>query len=284
MYALDRRDVFRRGEEIDDGIQQRLDAAIAQCRSAHDRNDLQGQGRLAGSREQFSFRDVDAAEVLVGDGVIGFRQRLQHRVPPLPRFFDEIRGNVERFVLHTARGILPTDRFHADEVDDAGKFVPLSHRSLDRQRHGIEPFLHLGDGAVVVCADAVQFVDERNLGNAVLVRLMPYRLGLRLHAADGAEDNHHPIEHAQRPFHLDREIDVARGIDDVNLVAAPHAGRGRRRDRDPAFLLLGHPVHDGLAVVDLAQFIRFARIEEDPLGHRRLARVDVGHDADVPHP
>jgi len=62
---------------------------------------------------------------------------------------------------------------------------------------------------------------------------------------------------------------------------APEAGGGRRSDRYAAFLLLLHPVHDGRAVMDLAQLVRYAGVEQDPLGGRGLAGVDVGHDADV---
>ena len=40
-------------------------------------------------------------------------------------------------------------------------------------------------------------------------------------------------------------------------------------------------VHDGGALVDLAHLVRTAGEEEDALGRRRLARVDVGHDPDV---
>src|SRR3546814_12287483 len=54
-----------------------------------------------------------------------------------------------------------------------------------------------------------------------------------------------------------------------------------RRDRDAALLLLGHPVHLAGALVGLTDLVGLARVEEDPLGRRSLARVDVGHDADV---
>src|SRR5690348_12034056 len=65
------------------------------------------------------------------------------------------------------------------------------------------------------------------------------------------------------------------------LVGAPEAGRRGRRDRDAALLLLLHPVHRRGALVHLADFVRLARVIEDALGGRRLAGVDVRHDADV---
>src|SRR5699024_10802495 len=51
------------------------------------------------------------------------------------------------------------------------------------------------------------------------------------------------IEHAQRTLHLDGEVDVAGGVDDVDLVVVPVSGGRGARDRDSAFLLLRHPVH-----------------------------------------
>ena len=59
------------------------------------------------------------------------------------------------------------------------------------------------------------------------------------------------------------------------------SGRRGGRDRDAALLLLLHPVHRGRALVDLADLVRAPRVVEDALGRRRLAGVDVRHDADV---
>ena len=77
---------------------------------------------------------------------------------------------------------------------------------------------------------------------------------------------------------------MAGRVDDVDAVVAPEAGRRGRGDRDAALLLLLHPVHRGGALVDLADLVRAAGVEKDALGRRRLAGIDVGHDADVAVP
>jgi hypothetical protein len=65
-------------------------------------------------------------------------------------------------------------------------------------------------------------------------------------------------------------------------MVAPEAGGRGRRNRDAAFLFLLHPVHHRGAFVDLADLVRNPRVEEDALGRRGLAGIDVRHDADVP--
>src|SRR3954465_14110614 len=75
---------------------------------------------------------------------------------------------------------------------------------------------------------------------------------------------------------------MARGVEDVDAMVVPLTCGGGGGDRDPTLLLLLHPVHDGSALVDLAHLVGAAGVVEDALGRRRLARIDVGHDSDVP--
>ena len=105
-----------------------------------------------------------------------------------------------------------------------------------------------------------------------------------LRVLDGA------VEHAQGALDLGREVNVAGRVDDLEAVllavvgtagVLPEARGGGGRDGHAALLLLHHPVHRRGAVVHLADLVGFARVVEDALGRRRLARVDVGHDADV---
>ena len=121
-------------------------------------------------------------------------------------------------------------------------------------------------------------------GTWYLFGLAPDGLGLRLDAGDRVEHRDRAVEDAQRPLHLDGEVDVAGRVDDVDPAVAPLAGGGGAGDRDAALLLLDHPVHDRGALVDLADLVGPAGVIEDPLGRRGLARVDVGHDPDVARP
>ena len=161
------------------------------------------------------------------------------------------------------------------------KSASRADRQLDDGRRGLEAALDHLDGAEEVGAGAVHLVDEAHPRHVVLVGLAPDGLGLRLDAGDRVEHGDGAVEDAQRPLDLDREVDVAGRVDDVDAVVVPERRRRGRRDRDAALLLLGHVVHDRGALVDLADLVGLAGVVEDALGRRGLARVDVGHDPDV---
>ncbi len=182
-----------------------------------------------------------------------------------------------------AERVRPHERGHLDQVDDATEVLLLADRQLHRDGPGTEPVDHRLDRCEEVGADAVHLVHEGDARHAVAVGLAPDGLRLRLDAGHGVEDGHGAVEHAQRALHLDRKVHVPGRIDNVHPEVAPERRRRSRRDGDPALLLLDHPVHDRGALVDLAHLVRAARVVEDPLRRRGLARVDVGHDPDVAH-
>ena len=161
------------------------------------------------------------------------------------------------------------------------KLALRADRELDDQRLGAEALDDRVDREVEVGAELVHLVDEADARHVVLVGLAPDGLGLGLDALLAVEDGDGAVEHAERALHLDREVDVSGGVDDVDLVLVPEAGHGGRRDRDAALLLLLHPVGRRGAVVGLADLVVDARVEQDALGRRGLAGIDVRHDADV---
>ena len=146
---------------------------------------------------------------------------------------------------------------------------------------GAQFFLHGVHGGPEIGPHAVHLVDEGQLGHAVFVRLMPDGLGLGLHAAHRVKDADGAVQHPKRAFHLDGEVHVARGVDDIDDATLPLAGGHRRSDGDAALLLLGHPVHDRGAVVHLAHLVGAAGVIEDALRQGGLPGVDVGNDADI---
>jgi hypothetical protein len=101
----------------------------------------------------------------------------------------------------------------------------------------------------------------------------------------------------QGAFHLDGEVHVPGGIDDVDVGAvgflviqvvrglAPLDARRRRLDGNAAFALQIHGIHGrahAVLTLHLVDLVDHAGVEKDTFGQGGLARVDVGADTDVP--
>ena len=212
--------------------------------------------------------------------VVVVRDLLEQVLARGRRLVGEVRGDLDDLLL-LAEVVLVDDRVVFDEVDDAAEVALGADRQLDRHGMRAEAVDHRLHAALEVRADAVHLVDVGDARDVVLVGLAPDGLGLRLDAGDGVEQRDRAVEHAQRALDLDGEVDVAGRVDDVDAVAVPLAGGRGRGDRDAALLLLLHPVHRRRALVDLADLVGAPGVEEDALGRRRLAGVDVSHDPDV---
>src|SRR5438093_13685851 len=87
------------------------------------------------------------------------------------------------------------------------------------------------------------------------------------------------IDYAQRALDFSGEVDVTRRVDDVDPAVAPEARGGRRRDRDATLLFLLHPVHDGGALLDLADLVRHLGVDDEPRGGVRVPVGYVSRDA-----
>ena len=284
--ALRRRDVERARQEVDDGVEHRLDTLVLERRTTQDRHEVEGQ-RAGTQRDLDLFLgDFLAGQVLLHEVVVAGRDGLEQMLAVLRCLLRHVGGNLDFVPLGAELFVVPDQGLHLDEINQADeRLVGLRSACADGQvddRGGcLQAILDHVDGAVEVGADAIHLVDEAHARHFVLVGLAPDSLGLRLDTCNRVEHGDRTVEHAQRPLDLDGEVDVARGVDDVDAVVVPN-GRGRsRRDGDATLLLLRHVVHGRRAVVDLADLVALAGVVEDALGRGGLARVDVGHDADV---
>jgi len=275
------RDVERARQVLDDPVEQGLHALVLEGRAEQDGRDRGVERRLAERAPEHLGRDrLLVLQVRLGQLVVVVGDRVDQLVVVLLGLLEELGRDLPDDRLR-AELVLPRQRAHLDQVDDAAEVLLLADRQLHRHRVGAEAVDHRLDGGEEVRAGAVHLVDERDARDLVAVGLAPDRLGLRLDARDGVEDGDRAVEHAQAALHLDGEVHVPGRIDDVDAVILPLRRRGGGRDRDPALLLLRHPVHRRGALVDLAHLVGPARVVKDPLRRGGLARVDVGHDPDV---
>ena len=173
------------------------------------------------------------------------------------------------------------DLLHRHEVGHRRERPVLEERNGQRNAAGVELARHVVDHPVEVGPGPVELVDERQARDPVPVGLAPDDLRLRLHAPHAAKYRHRAVQHAERPLHLDGEIDVPGRVDQVDLGPQPREVRRRRGDRDPPLLLLRQVIHLRVAVVDLPHPVGDPGVVEEPLGEGRLPRVDVRDDPDV---
>jgi len=218
-------------------------------------------------------RYLDQLVVHLGGG-------FDHLVVPLVGLGPQLVRDLHDIDL-VAEVVAVVDRLHLDEIDDALELVLAPDRDLDRYGVRPEALLDGRDPAPEVRAGPVELVDEAEARHTVAVRLAPHGLGLRLDAGHAVEDHDRAVKDAQASLDLDRKVHVPGRIDNVDTMVAPERGGGGGRDGDAPLLLLGHPVHRGRALVNLADLVDLLRVEEDALGDRGLAGVDVGDDPDV---
>jgi hypothetical protein len=278
LEALDRRAVERRRQVRDDRVEQGLDADAAQRRAAEQRHErprerARAQGRVQRIEGRVTLLEHRSQQhlVVVGERVDELRPQNLDLVPQPGRHLALVRRalGVER------------PRRAPQDVDHARHHAALVDRILDGHRMRREPLAHALRGREHVGPDAVALVDEHDARHAVALHLAPDRLRLRLDPGHRVDHEHGSVEHAHAALDLEREVDVAGRVDQVELRVLPgDAGRGRR-DGDAALALLGHPVHRGRPLVDAADTPLDAGDVEDALGDRRLAGVDVRCDAEV---
>ena len=188
------------------------------------------------------------------------------------------------FGLHVRRDLDFNDLLAVVALKTVGLILKQAHDAFhirleaDRQlyRHGIrrqavndrlETFLEAR-------AHAIEFVDKTNARHIVLVGVAPIRFGLRLDTGNSIEDNDGAVQNTERPFYLDREIDMSRSVDKVDLMFErffviavgwrPERRRRGRSDRDATFALLFHPIHHRVARVYFADLMRNAGIKKHP--------------------
>ena len=141
-----------------------------------------------------------------------------------------------------------------------------------------EELRHLVRRAVGIGGGQVDLVHDRHDLEVVLDREVGVRERLRLDSLRRVDDEHGSLAGLQRPRDLVGEVDVARRVDQVQLVALPGNAHRLGLDRDPALALEIHRVEQLLAHVAVGDGVREL---ENPIGQGRLPVVDVGDDGEV---
>ena len=291
VHALNGGNLQRGGKEVHDGVQQLLYALVFEGRTGQHRDDALLETTLAERPEELVLGEVGVTlEIALHQGIIDLGGRFdEHRARLICLRLELLRDLLDR-PLGAEVVVLEAIGLHRDQVDDAFELGLLAKRKLHCNRGRAESILDRLECGWEICACLVHLVDEADARDAIPVGLAPHRLGLGLYALLGVEHGDGAIEHTKRTLDLDGEVHVPGRVDDIDaeLIIAerarsgpPKASGGSGCDRDAALLLLLHVVHGRSAVVHFADLVVDARVVKDALGRGRLARIDVGHDADV---
>ena len=275
-------DVQRVGQVVNHGVEQRLHTLVVVCGTAQHGVDFGVDGHLPNGALDFVDGEFLATEILFHELFIGFCHCLQQL---LPVFFGTLH-QVSRDFLDDRFGAnvnftAPGDGVHVDKVHHAVEGVfgadgQLQHERLSPQ--AVNNGLH---GEVEVCTQLVHLINKADARHIVFGGLTPHLLRLRFHAFFTVEHGNSTVEHPQRPLHLNGEVHVTRGVDDVDLVVLPETGHGSRGNGDTTLFFLLHPVGGGGTVVGFAHLTVDTGVEEDTLGCGGFTSIDVCHDANI---
>src|SRR5215831_7483329 len=279
--ALDGRDVQRAGQVRDDGVEHGLHALVLERRAAQHRGEQAGDRRSANRGDELLLGGLRALEVQLHHLVVVLGNGLEQLVAPLAGRLGVVGGDVHVLVCSALVVGVPQQPAHPDQVDDAAEVGLDAPGKLDDHRRRTEAAGDHLHAAVELGAHPVHLVHEADPRHAVPVGLAPDGLRLRFDAGHRVEHGDGAVEHPQRALDLHGEVHVPGRIDDVDRVVTPGRGGGGGRDRNAALLLLLHPVHRRGALMDFTDLVVDAGVEQDALGSRSLARVDMRHDPDV---
>ena len=134
----------------------------------------------------------------------------------LCELFHIVRNLFARDIL--AEIIIVDVSLHFNEVDEALEGIFSADRQLNRNSVALQSLVHHVDNAVEISAHNVHLVDIRHTRNLVFLSLTPNGFRLRLNAALCAENRYGTVENTQGTLNFNGEVNVARGVDDVDTV------------------------------------------------------------------
>jgi hypothetical protein len=114
-----------------------------------------------------------------------------------------------------------------------------------------------------------------------MIRLSPNCLRLRLHTALCSQNRDTSVKDTQGTFNFYREVNVTRGVNDVDAASVPVAGSSCGCDRDTSLLFLFHVVHGSSTVVSLTQFVVYTCVKQNTLRGSGLTGINVSHDTNI---
>ena len=214
------------------------------------------------------------------------RDGIEHLCALFFGLFAERSGNVFDTPDFPIRAI-EVVRLHCDEIDYTFVVAFETDRNLHHDSVVLQFFAQLGHDTKRVCSGPVRLVDEGEPRDIVAAHLAIDGHGLGLHPGHRTQNENRAIENAQRAFDFDREVHMARSVDNVDKVFIPFAVSRRGLDRNTPLPLQFHRIHlraDAVLSLDVVDDPDPLRVKKNSLRQCRLSGINVRADSDVSYP
>jgi hypothetical protein len=280
LLELDRRALPRRRRDaLDDEVEERARAEVLRRDAAGDGEHLAaGDGVLERVRD-LVHAELLAVEVALHQLLVGLDDGVEQPLAILGDDVLELGRNRARAV--GARRLGAHVRGHVQEVDDPGQLVLAADRQVDGDTAVGELRAERLERAEEVGPLAVEHVHEDDPREAEIVGALPEPRRPDLDAHHAADGEQRALDHAQRRDRVALEARVARRVDEVDQAPLPVEVREPGGERHLAPVLVLVRVGDGRPLLDAAEAVRRAGLEERRLDEGRLPGPAVSDDGDV---
>ena len=266
------------GQQIHDKVQQHQGAQAGVGGAAHHGD--QGAVPHAGAQ---ALHDLGIGEGLAGEELLhkflaGLGHGLHELVVQLVYHAHLVLGDGDLLALVAVglKGAL------VDHVHHAGDLFALVPDGDHHRGHALAEALAQGvEGGVEVDVVLVHFGDVDDAGQLALIQLPPGALGAHGQPALGGAHQHPRVGHGQALGHLAGEVEIAGGVQHVDLAAVIFHGGHGGGDGDLALDLFRVVIANGVAVGGLAQTVDHTGHAQKALHEGGLAVAAMAQQTDV---
>ena len=220
---MNRRNIRRCRHVIDNSIKERLNAAIFIRSTADNRRHLTVNGSFSDNFFDLFDADFLTTEVFFHKLIIIFGTSLKEFIAIFLRDFSHIIRNFN-LISNLAKIIFIDNGLHFDKIDNYFKSIFSTNRQLNRNCISVETITHHLNDVEEIRTGNVHFVDISHTRNIVTLRLTPDCLGLRFNTTTSSQNCNSTVKNTERTLNFNSEINVTRGINNIDSVTLPMAG------------------------------------------------------------
>ncbi len=277
--------VGRTGQIVYNCVQQRLDALVLVGRTHENGAQAKRNGFLSDDLFDQVYRNfvhqhgLHQLFAVHGDCI-------QHFLPLCLCFIKEVCRNLSDSQTKVVVAGVKVVGLHLNKVYNTLELVFKAYWDLHENCIQAELFDQLILYTVGIGATSVALVYESDAGNMVPLHLAVDSNGLGLYTTNRAENQDGAIKNTKGTLNFDCEVNVARSIDDVDLMVFPANVGCSGSNCDTTLSLKFHGVHcssDSILATDIVNCVNLVAVVKNTLTECGLARVDMSAYTNISH-